>query len=107
MALMHLTIIPLGTSSTSVGDYVADLQKALARSGFPYKLTDMGTIIEGSSKELLALAAQLSEMPFNKGVNRVVTQISMDDRRDKKVTLGDKEASVAERLLKEKDQGVR
>ena len=106
MALMHLTIIPLGTSSTSVGDYVADLQKALERSGFPYKLTDMGTIIEGSSKELLALAAQLSEMPFNKGVNRVVTLISMDDRRDKKVALGDKEASVAERL-KEKDQGLR
>jgi uncharacterized protein (TIGR00106 family) len=98
MAVMHLTIIPLGTGSSSVGEYVADIQRALEKSGFPYKLTDMGTIIEGSSKELLALAAQLAEMPFNKGVHRVVTQINLDDRRDKKVALGDKIVSVAERL---------
>jgi uncharacterized protein (TIGR00106 family) len=98
MALMHLTIIPLGTGSASVGGYVADIQKVLEKSGYPYKLTDMGTIIEGSSKELLALAAQLSEIPFNKGADRVVTQINLDDRRDKKVALGDKTASVAARL---------
>ena len=98
MALMNFTIIPLGTGSPSVGEYVADAQEALAKSGFPYKLTDMGTTIEGSSKELLALAAQLAEMPFNKGAQRVVTQISLDDRRDKKVKLGDKVASVAGRL---------
>jgi len=98
MALMNLTIIPLGTGSPSVGEHVAEIQKALAKSGYPYKLTDMGTIIEGSSKELLALAAQLAEMPFTKGVQRVVTQISLDDRRNIKVTLGDKTESVAARL---------
>jgi len=98
MALMHLTVIPLGTGSASVGRYVADIQKALEKSGLSYILTDMGTIIEGSSKELLALAGQLSEMPFSKGVDRVVTQISLDDRRDKKIKLGDKIASVAARI---------
>jgi len=102
MALMHLTIIPLGTSTTSVGEYVADIQLALEKSGFLYKLTDMGTVIEGSSKELLALAAQLSEIPFAKGIHRVVTQISLDDRRDKKVVLGDKITSVADRLAQKK-----
>ena len=59
----------------------------------------MGKIIEGSSKELLILAAQLSELPFNQGVHRVLTQITLDDRRDKKVALGDKMASVAARLI--------
>lgn len=98
MALMHLTIIPLGTGSPSVGEYVADVQEVLAKSGFPYKLTDMGTTIEGGSKELLGLAARLAEMPFSKGVQRVVTQISLDDRRDKQVGLGDKVASVTARL---------
>jgi uncharacterized protein (TIGR00106 family) len=98
MALMHLTIIPLGTGSPSMGGYVADIQKTLEKSGFPYKLTDMGTIIEGNTKELLALAAQLSEIPFAKGVHRVVTQINLDDRRDKKVALGDKVVSVAAQL---------
>jgi uncharacterized protein (TIGR00106 family) len=99
MALMHLTIIPLGTGSASVGEYIADMQVAIEKSGHPYKLTDMGTIIEGSSKELLRLAAQLSELPFNQGVHRVLTQINLDDRRDKKVALGDKMASVAARLI--------
>ena len=36
MALMHLTIIPLGTGSPSVGEYVAEVQKALEKSGFPH-----------------------------------------------------------------------
>ena len=98
MALMNLTIIPLGTDSTSVGEYVADIQKSLEQSGFAYELTDMGTIIEGNTEDLLKLAARLAEMSFSKGVSRVVTQISLDDRRDKKVSLGDKVASVAERL---------
>ncbi len=102
MALMHLTIIPLGTASQSLGGYVADIQKALAESGFSHKLTDMGTIIEGDSKELLNLAAQLADIPFTKGVQRVVTQISLDDRRDKKVGIGDKVASVAGLLPPEK-----
>ena len=98
MALMHLTIIPLGTQSPSVGEFVVDIQKALEGAGMPFQLTDMGTIIEGDSKDLLQLAGQLAELPFNKGAQRVVTQISLDDRRDKKVSLGDKQASVAARL---------
>ncbi|MBW2466162.1 MAG: MTH1187 family thiamine-binding protein [Deltaproteobacteria bacterium] len=104
MALMHLTVIPLGTGSTSVGEYVADIQKALQKSGFNYELTDMGTIIEGSTEDLLKLAGQLAEKPFSKGVNRVVTQISLDDRRDKKVAIGAKKASVAARLQEMKGE---
>ena len=104
MALMHLTIIPLGTNSPSVGEYVVDIQKVLEKYGFPYELTDMGTIIEGNTEDLLKLAAQLAEMPFLKGVNRVVTQISLDDRRDKKVSIGAKKASVADRIAKMQEQ---
>jgi len=100
MALMHLTIIPLGTNSPSLGEYVADIQKVLEKSGFPYELTDMGTIIEGKTEDLLKLATQLAEMPFSKGVNRVSTQISLDDRRDRKVSIGAKKVSVADRLAK-------
>ena len=99
MALMHLTIIQLGTHSPSVVEYVVDIQKALEKAGFPYELTDMGTIIEGKTEDLLKFAAQLAEMPFSKGVHRVSTQISLDDRRDKKISLGDKTASVDARMI--------
>jgi uncharacterized protein (TIGR00106 family) len=100
MALMHLTVIPMGTKSPSVGAYVADIQKVLEKTNFSYELTDMGTIVEGSTEDLLKLAAQLAERPFLKGVKRVVTQISLDDRRDKKAALGTKKASVADYLTK-------
>lgn len=103
MALMHLTIIPLGTGSASVGEFVADIHQSLAMSGFPYELNDMGTIIEGRPEELLKLAAQLAELPFTKGITRVVTHISLDDRRDRSVSLGDKSVSVADRLAKRKN----
>ena len=98
MALMQLTVTPLGTGTPSVGDYVADIQKALTIQGVNYKLTDMGTIIEGETEHLLALASKLSNMPFEKGIKRVVTQIVLDDRRDKIVGLGDKTTSVLDRL---------
>ena len=100
MALMHLTVIPMGTNSPSVGKYVADIQKVLEKTNFSYELTDMGTIVEGSTEDLLKLAAQLAELPFSRGINRVVTQISLDDRRDKNVSLGTKKASVADYLTK-------
>lgn len=98
MALMQLTVTPLGTQSTSVGEYVAEFQKVLQQLNIPHTLTDMGTILEGSAEELLKTALTIHELPFNKGAKRVVTQIVMDDRRDKKISLGDKVASVQARL---------
>ena len=98
MALMQLTVVPLGTGSTSVGDLVADFQRALEGEGVAFTLTDMGTIIEGDSATLLEIAARIHEMPFAKGVQRVLTNITIDDRRDKDVHLGDKTAAVRRRL---------
>ena len=98
MALMQLTVIPLGTSSTSLGEYVADIQNRLEQENVNFELNDMGTIVQGETPDLLALAARISELPFQKGVNRVVTQITIDDRRDKQVAIGTKVASVEARL---------
>ena len=98
MAIMQLTIIPLGTKNPGVGQYVADIQQALRREGIPHELTDMGTIIEGEPKELFELAARLHALPFARGVQRVVTQLVLDERRDREVKLGDKTAAVQARL---------
>ncbi|HIJ78433.1 MAG: MTH1187 family thiamine-binding protein [Desulfobulbaceae bacterium] len=98
MAIMQLTIIPLGTNDPSVGEYVADIQQALTREGVAFQLTDMGTMVEGTPRQLLGLAADLHALPFNRGVHRVVTQIVLDERRDKVVHLHDKVLSVENRL---------
>jgi len=98
MALMQITIIPVGTGSTSVGDHVAGVQKLLKKRGCSCELTDMGTIVYGSAPELLRLAAEIHEYPFSSGAQRVVTNIMLDDRRDKQQVIGDKRRSVQARL---------
>ncbi len=98
MALMEISVVPLGLGTPSVGDYVAALVDYLRDHKIPYRLTDMGTVVEGSPAKLLEWARILHELPFEKGVHRVVTHITIDDRRDKKVALGDKTASVEARL---------
>ena len=86
MALMEISVVPLGLGTPSVGDYIATLVDYLQNHHIPYRLTDMGTIIEGAAADLLNWALVLHELPFRKGVQRVVTHISIDDRRDKKVS---------------------
>ncbi|WP_456430871.1 MTH1187 family thiamine-binding protein [Thermosulfuriphilus sp.] len=98
MALMEISVVPLGTGSTSLGDYVARIVRLLEAEGVPFKLTDMGTIIEGDVGLLLELARKIHELPFEEGCQRVYTSLRIDDRRDKTVHLDDKIASVRERL---------
>jgi uncharacterized protein (TIGR00106 family) len=81
-----------------VGDYVADIIRYLKNNDLPYTLTDMGTVLEGEIDQLLAVARVLHEIPFQKNVWRVVTHITIDDRRDKKVHLEDKIKAVTRRL---------
>ncbi|HEB50274.1 MAG TPA: MTH1187 family thiamine-binding protein [Desulfobulbus sp.] len=101
MALMQITIIPVGTGSTSVGRFVADVQLLLEKEGVEYALNDMGTEIYGTPTELFALAARIHEEPFRQGAERVVTQIVIDDRRDLDRHIGDKQRAVRRRLENE------
>lgn len=98
MALMEISVVPLGTGQPGVGDYVADVVSYLRQNEIPHILTDMGTIIEGEVDQLLALAKILHEMPFQRKIWRVVTHIAIDDRRDKKVHLQDKIKAVSQRV---------
>ena len=98
---MQITIIPMGTGTPSVGEYVADVQELLDDRGADYILNDMGTEIHAEVAELIQLARDIHESPFQRGAERVITQIIIDDRRDKKQGLGDKKNAVLT-ILKEK-----
>ena len=98
MALMEISIIPLGTGSTSLSKHVASVVKLVKSSGLSYRLSDMGTTIEGEAGELLELAKRLHESPFSPNVKRVYTVIKLDDRRDKPTNIGDKVKSVEQKL---------
>ena len=91
MALVEISVIPLGTPTPSVSQYVARAVKVLeGEKDIKYELTAMGTIIEGDLERVLTLARKMHEAVFNAGVMRVVTTIKIDDRRDKASTMGSK-----------------
>jgi uncharacterized protein (TIGR00106 family) len=98
MAIMEISVTPLGLGHTSVGDYVAELVRYLQQENIPHLLTDMGTLVHGDTSRLLEVARALHELPFIRGVKRVVTHITIDDRRDKEVLLGGKTTAVKVRL---------
>lgn len=97
MALLQLTMIPMG-EGVSVGDFVAEIQRRLEREKANFQLNDMGTLIQGDISSLLKLLGKIYETPFEQGAVRVVTNITIDDRRDKDIDLGDKTSSVIERI---------
>ena len=91
----EISVVPLGTGSASVSDYVAScLDVAAASKKVKYCLTSMGTIIEGTLDEVLEITRMMHEVPFKKGAVRVVTTLKIDDRADKKLTIRGKLDSV-------------
>lgn len=108
MAVVDVTVVPLGTGSTSVSSYVAACQEVLQHfgRGLKFELTAMGTIIEGDLDEILSLVRRLHEVPFEQGAMRVNTIIRIDDRRDKESSISGKVKSVEEKLKRVGDRGV-
>lgn len=98
MAVVQLTIIPLGTGATSVSAYVAQIHKVLKESGVKNTLTPMSTVLEGPLDEVLAVIRKVHELPFEAGAQRVMTLINIDDRRDKIGTMEQKLQSVRDKL---------
>ena len=96
---MEVTVVPIGTPSASLSEYVAGCVGILKEAGgVTYQLTPMGTIIEGELGRILETVRLMHEQPFKKGVGRVVTTIRIDDRRDKDLTMSGKIAAVEARL---------
>ena len=101
MATADLTVIALGRPDASASEYIAEIQRRLAaQDRVRYRLHAMGTSLEGSTEDVLALVGELHAVPFEMGVPRVYTVLKLDERRDKEQTLDDKVTSV-ERLLSE------
>ncbi|MHC1726325.1 MAG: MTH1187 family thiamine-binding protein [Syntrophobacteraceae bacterium] len=98
MAVVELSIVPIGVESTSLSSYVAGVIKVLAKSSLKYELTAMGTIISGDLDEILNIIRQMHESCFSSGAMRVLTQIRIDDRRDKKGSPEQKIQSVLGKL---------
>ncbi|MBY0122396.1 MTH1187 family thiamine-binding protein [Bacillus sp. S/N-304-OC-R1] len=102
MAIVDVTVIPIGTSTPSVSTYVAEIQRVLKvyedKGQIRFELTPMNTIIEGDLPVLFEVIQAMHEVPFQKGLMRVATNIRIDDRRDITRRMEEKIEAVEKKL---------
>lgn len=98
MAMMEITVAPLGTGTPSLSRYVVEVIRVLEEAGAEYQLGPMSTVVIGEPDELFQLARQMHEQPFHIGALRVATTIKIDERRDKPLTIQGKVRAVQDKL---------
>ena len=99
MVIAEVSVIPMGTKTPSASKYVARSVRAIMQQkNVKYRLMAMGTLLEGDLSDVLEAAKRMHESVFGKDVQRVVTSITIDDRRDKQLTMDYKVQSVMKKL---------
>lgn len=102
MAIIDVVVIPLDKKSVSISKYIAEIQNLLKekkeRGLIDFHLTPMSTLIEGELSDCLKVLEEIHELPFKHGIDRVCTNIRIDDRRDKKRKMFEKLDSVEKHM---------
>ncbi|HEY50625.1 MAG TPA: MTH1187 family thiamine-binding protein [Dehalococcoidia bacterium] len=101
MAILEISVMPLGTGTPSVSKFVAGAMRVLqAEKDLKYEMSSMGTNIEGDLERLLDIALRMHRSAFDAGAQRVVTTMKIDERRDQVASIQSKLAAVKEELEK-------
>ena len=96
MILLEFSIYPLGKGE-SVGKYVTRAVDIVNRSGLPYRLHAMGTVIEGDWDECMAVVTKCFRA-LRKDCRRIEVVLKVDYRSGRAGRLVSKVASVQKRL---------
>jgi uncharacterized protein (TIGR00106 family) len=94
--LVEFSIVPLGQGA-SVSKQVAEVIAIVEKSGLPYRLNPMGTVLEGTWDDVMPLIKTCHDAVIAEG-ERVVTTIKIDDRKGRTNMLEQKIASVEKHL---------
>ena len=76
--IVEFSIVPVGRGEELAG-LVAKVLDIVDRSGLPYQLTSMGTIVEGDWDDVMGLI-KACHRAMRRQAGRVLTRISIDDR---------------------------
>jgi uncharacterized protein (TIGR00106 family) len=96
MVLLEFSMAP-STKGTSMSPYVARSLDIIDKSGLPYQLTPMGTIIEGEWAEVMAVVSACFET-MQTDCERISTQIKIDYRAGPGGRIKSKIDAVEQRL---------
>ncbi len=101
MAIVAVSIAPLGEGVGVSRHVAAALDVARAQEKVRFRLDPMFTTLEGELSDVFALIQEMQEAVFAAGAERVSTVVKIDERRDK-VTSMEAKVRVVEALLGEK-----
>jgi len=100
--LLEFSMSPLGKGE-SVGEYVAGSLEVIDRSGVPYRLNPMGTVLEGEWDEVMNVVRECLER-MTQQCDRVTCTMKFDWRRGATGRLTAKVDSLEQRLGRELKQ---
>ena len=90
MIISQLSIAPLG-DSPSVSKYVKKVVDLINKSDVNSETNAMATVIETEDLDtLLNLVKEAHMTMVNSGAKRIITELKIDDRRDKNATINSK-----------------
>ncbi|KOS41728.1 hypothetical protein ACN38_g7381 [Penicillium nordicum] len=98
--VVDFCLVPIGTSSPSVADQVADIQRLVETCGLKYVMHSAGTTLEGSWDRVHQVIGQAHTIIHQKGVVRIHTDVRVGTRTDKVQSFEDKVTKVQEILGK-------
>ena len=102
MLLLEFSMSPLGKGE-SVGRYVARSLDIIDKSGVPYRLNPMGTVLEGEWEQVFGVVRKCYER-MKKDCNRISCTVKVDYRKGHVGRLQSKVASVEKRLKRSIEQ---
>lgn len=92
--IAQLSVYPIG-EGTSLGRFVRKGVKVIEQSGYPYEVGGMSTAIEVPDlNALFELIEKVHAAHAAEGAKRIVIDLKVDDRRDKRATIETKKASA-------------
>ena len=94
MIIAQLSIAPVG-KGTSLSKYVQIVLSILKNEKVTFQTNAMGTVLEVENLEVLFEVVQKAHTAvLQAGAQRVITELKIDDRRDKNATITSKLESL-------------
>ena len=94
MIISQLSIAPVG-KDVSLSKYVKTALNVLEKSNIKFETNAMATVIETENLEtLFKVVEEAHKAVVKSGAKRVITELKIDDRGDKDVTMKSKLKSV-------------